>query len=104
MKVRLVGRVPVMNGYVVSQLVELEELEALAGRIRANALQAIGEGVLDIVPGEGSLGRLFPEGENGIVVAMYLSQEEMVAKRAAGGLAGLFGGGKRQGRPKRRRR
>ena len=29
MKVRLVGRVPVMNGFVVSQLVEFEEMEAL---------------------------------------------------------------------------
>ena len=82
MKVRLIGRVPVMNSFVVSQLVELEEIEAL---VKTNALQAIDEGLLDIVPSEGSLGRLFPEGEAGIVVAMYLSQEEMKAKRAGSG-------------------
>ena len=34
MKVRLVGRVSVTGGYIVSQLVELEEMEALAGRPR----------------------------------------------------------------------
>ena len=82
MKVRLIGRVPVMNSFVVSQLVELEEIEAL---VKTNALQAIGEGLLDIVPSEGSLGRLFPEGEAGIVVAMYLSQEEMLAAMLGGG-------------------
>ena len=44
MKVRLVGRVAVMNGFVVSQLVEFEEMEALVGRVKENAAQAIGEG------------------------------------------------------------
>lgn len=102
MKVRLVGRVPVMGGFVVSQLVELEEMAALAERVKANALQAIGEGVLDIVPGEGSLGRLFPEGEEGIVVAVYLSQEEMKAKRAGSGLAEMLRGGRPQRRKSKR--
>lgn len=105
MKVRLVSREPVTGVYIVSQLVELEELEALAGRVKANAAQALGEGLIDLVPSEGSLGRLFPEGEGGIVVAMWLSQDEMQAKRAGNGLAALLRGERpRKARPKRTRR
>jgi len=92
MKVRLISREPATGVFIISQLVELEEMETLAGRVKTNAAQAIGEGLLDIAPSDGSLARLFPDGEAGIVVAMYLSQDELRAKRAGNGLAALLGG------------
>lgn len=103
MRVRLVSRDAATGIHMVSSLVEYEELGALAGRIQANVLGAIRDGVLTIVPGEGSLGRLFPEGEAGLIVAVFLSQEEMRAARDGEGdrLAELLWGGKT---PKPRRR
>ncbi len=100
MKVRLVTRSRATGVFIVSQLVELEEMEALAKQVKTNVVQAIGEGLLDIVPSEASLGRLFPDGEDGIVLAMYLSQEEMRAKRAGNGLVAEL---KRMVRPKKPR-
>lgn len=99
MKVQMVTREPTTGVFVVSRPVELEEMAAL------------GEGLIDLVPSEGSLGRLFPEGEAGMVVAMFLSQGELREKRVERGMARLFGvadrggrEGKKQARPKFRRR
>lgn len=110
MKVQMVTREPKSGVFVVSRPVELEEMGDVAGRVKENAGRALAEGLIEIVGIEGSLGKLFPEGETGMVVAMYLSQEELggresAGKRAAGGLAELLrGGAKRARRPKPRRR
>lgn len=107
MKVQMVTREPKSGVFVVSRPVELAEMAAVAGQVQANAGKALAEGLIEIVGSEGSLGRLFPVGEQGMVVAMYLSQEELQAKRAAGGLAELLRGGgtwARRVKSKRKRR
>lgn len=105
MKVQMVTREPKTGVFVVSRPMELEEMAGVAAQVQENAGRALAEGLIEIVGSEGSLGRLFPAGEQGMVVAMYLSQDEMKAKRAAGGLAELLRGGvKRARRPKPKRR
>lgn len=102
MKVQLVTREPKTGVFVISTPVELEEVGALMERVKTDMMAAVKEGMVDIVGSEGSLGRLFPVNESGVVVAMFLSQEEMRARRGQGGLAGLWGGGRAR-KPKTRR-
>jgi hypothetical protein len=102
MKVRLISKDP--NGFfIISKEVEYEALADLAGEIKSNAAAALAKGLIDIIPAEAAyLGRLFPDGEPGILVTMFLDQQTLQERR--GGIAGLFQRPRRPKKPKPRRR
>ena len=102
MKVKLVTSEPATGLFVVSRLMEMDELEAFAGRAKANAAELVARGEFEVVVAEDLAGWLFPAGEKGMLVTMWVSQAELAAKRERKGLARLFGG--RQARPKVKRR
>ena len=102
MKVRLLTSGPATGLFVVSRLMEMEEMEAFAGRAKANAAELVARGELELVAVENLGARLIPAGEKGMLVTMWLSQAELVAKREQGVMARLFGG--KKARPKMKRR
>lgn len=102
MKARLVTWEPKTELFVVSRPVEFEEMEAFAGRAKAGVAELLANGELEVVTMEKLPGVLFPPGERGMLVTMFLSQDEMKETRERQGMARLFGVGKPR-RPKRRR-
>lgn len=100
MKVRMVTWEPATGLFVVSIPMAFEEMEAFAGRAKASAAELVSRGELEIVTAADLPGLLFPSGEKGMLVTMFLSQAELNEKRE--GMGRLFSFG-RPRKPKRRR-
>lgn len=88
---------PATGLFVVSKLMAFEEMEAFAGRAKASVAELLAGGELEIVTAAFLPGLLFPASEKGMLVTMFLGQEEMQERRE---MARLFG----VGRPRRQKR
>lgn len=97
MKVRLVTRVPGQALFVVSRPVDYEEMEPLAAEATSNMAALIGKGDLTVVTADTLVELLCPTEKRGMLVSLFLGQEEMQERR---GMARLFG----VGRPRRQKR